>query len=208
MNKNLLILGAGQYGTIVKEIAVSMGCFEKIGFLDDCFTVENSENKYCEKAIGKLEEYENDSIEYSYAIVAIGDAEVRKLWTNKLVETGYKIPVLVSPKAFVSRTAQLGYRVVVEPMAVVHENVSIGIGSYISAGAVVNYNSFVADYCHVDNNAVVMSGAVLEAMQYVEPLEEVRRVPHIFTIDKNGQIKKEDISKRTPVGGYNFDDVM
>ena len=161
MNKNLLILGAGQYGTIVKEIAVSMGCFEKIGFLDDCFTVENSENKYCEKAIGKLEEYENDSIEYSYAIVAIGDAEVRKLWTNKLVETGYKIPVLVSPKAFVSRTAQLGYRVVVEPMAVVHENVSIGIGSYISAGAVVNYNSFVADYCHVDNNAVVMSTAPL-----------------------------------------------
>ena len=78
MNKNLLILGAGQYGTVVKEIAISMGCFEKIGFLDDSFNADSSENKYCEKAIGRLEEYENYSIEYSYAIVAIGNAEIRK----------------------------------------------------------------------------------------------------------------------------------
>ncbi|MBR1677729.1 MAG: acetyltransferase, partial [Clostridia bacterium] len=37
MNRNLLILGAGQYGTVVKEIAKSMECFEKIDFLDDTF---------------------------------------------------------------------------------------------------------------------------------------------------------------------------
>ncbi len=40
-SKNLLILGAGQYGQIAKEIAESMGCFEKISFLDDCYGEEN-----------------------------------------------------------------------------------------------------------------------------------------------------------------------
>ena len=29
MNKNLLILCDGAYGTVAKEIALSMGCFEK-----------------------------------------------------------------------------------------------------------------------------------------------------------------------------------
>lgn len=194
MNKNLLILGAGQYGTVVKEIAVSMCCFEKIGFLDDSFNADNSENKYCEKAIGKLEEYENYYIEYSYAIVAIGNAEVRKQWTDRLVEAGFKIPVLVSPKAFVGRTAQLGYGVVVEPMAVVHENVSVGIGSFISSGAVVNHNSIVGSYCHIDNNAVVMSGAIVKELSNVRPCSVVY---------------PGDISKRTPVGdGYNFDDII
>lgn len=32
MNNNLLILGAGQYGMIAKEIAESMNCFEKNRF--------------------------------------------------------------------------------------------------------------------------------------------------------------------------------
>ena len=45
---NLLILGAGQFGLMVKEIAESMSCFDKIDFLDD-----NNEI-----AIGKLCDYE------------------------------------------------------------------------------------------------------------------------------------------------------
>lgn len=48
MNKNLLIIGAGQYGALAKEIAEVMKCFEKIDFLDD-----NSE-----LAIGKISEME------------------------------------------------------------------------------------------------------------------------------------------------------
>ena len=35
MNKNLLIIGAGDYGQIAYEIAEAMERFEKIDFLDD-----------------------------------------------------------------------------------------------------------------------------------------------------------------------------
>ena len=35
MNKNLLIIGAGCCGLAAKETAEDMGCFEKIGFIDD-----------------------------------------------------------------------------------------------------------------------------------------------------------------------------
>ena len=35
MNRDLLIIGAGQYGMVAKEIAESMRCFDKIDFLDD-----------------------------------------------------------------------------------------------------------------------------------------------------------------------------
>ena len=209
MNGNLLILGAGQYGTVVKEIAKSMGCFEKIAFLDDTYGQDETYSGYHEQSIGKLNDYENFVTEYFYAIVAIGNPEVRKDWTEKLIGAGYRIPVLVSPRAFVGNTAQLRYGVVVEPMAVVHENAAIGIGTFISSGAVVNHNSFVADYCHIDNNAVVMSGAVLGAMKHVNPLEVIKRGTCKLTLDQNGLLKEEDISKQTPVGdGYIFDDVM
>ena len=67
INKNLLILCAGQYGQVAKEVAESMGCFEKIAFLDD-----NNEN-----AIGKLADYEKFVTDYSSAFVAIGNADLR-----------------------------------------------------------------------------------------------------------------------------------
>lgn len=33
--ENLLIIGAGQHGAVVREIADSMSCFDRIDFLDD-----------------------------------------------------------------------------------------------------------------------------------------------------------------------------
>ena len=62
MNKNLLILGAGQYGLVAREIALSMRCFEKIDFLDD----------KSELAIGRLEDYEKYTAGYSCAITESG----------------------------------------------------------------------------------------------------------------------------------------
>lgn len=170
-NKNLLILGAGQYGTVVKEIAKSLGCFERIDFLDNSFGIKETEGDYRENSIGKLAEYEKFINEYTYGIIAIKNAETRRVWTEKLIEACYKIPILVSPKAFVGNTSQLSCGVVVEPMAVVHENVAIGVGTFVSSGAVVNHNSFVADYCHIDNNAVISSGVLLPPMTYVGPHE-------------------------------------
>lgn len=47
MDRGLLILGAGQYGMVAKEVAESMNCFDKIDFLDDKNPI----------AVGKLCEY-------------------------------------------------------------------------------------------------------------------------------------------------------
>ena len=75
MNKNLLILGAGQYGMVVREIAEEMGCFEQIAFLDDSHETDNP--NYHEEAIGKFTDAEKLSADYTYAIPAIGNAEKR-----------------------------------------------------------------------------------------------------------------------------------
>ena len=118
LNKNLLILGAGQYGQVAKEVAESMGCFEKIAFLDD----------KSEAAIGKLSEYEKFVTEYSYAFVAIGNADLRLSYIQKLEEACFRIAILVSPKAYVSPSAQLMKGTIVEPLAVVNANSSVCIG--------------------------------------------------------------------------------
>lgn len=46
-NKNLLILGAGQYGQVAKETAELMGKFETITLLDELVDEANYKNKTC-----------------------------------------------------------------------------------------------------------------------------------------------------------------
>lgn len=161
MNKNLLILGAGGYGSVVKEIAAETGSFSEIAFLDDSFGEENG--RCSVKLIGKLADCAMFSDKYSYAIVAIGNPRVRREWTMKLRESGFKIPAIVSPDAYVSPTAEIREGAVVEPKAAVMANAVIDTCSLISAGAVVNHNSFVSEFCHVDCCAVIMTAAIVPA---------------------------------------------
>ena len=65
--KKLLIIGAGQYDMVAKEIAESMNCFERIGFVDDASDI----------AVGKLCDIEKLIREYDSAVVAIGNSELR-----------------------------------------------------------------------------------------------------------------------------------
>ena len=166
MNGNLLILGAGQYGHVVKEIAEDMKLFDKIAFLDDERSGEN--------IVGKLNKVNDIRDEYKYAIPAIGNSECRMKILTELKNIGYTIPCIISPYSYVSKSASIGEGVVIEPLAGVHSNVTIHDGTYISMGAIVNHDACVMKCSHIDNNAVVMSGVIVKALKKIQPGEVVK----------------------------------
>ena len=145
--KNLLILGAGQYGSVVHEIAVAMDCFEKIDFLDDNNPI----------AIGKLQDYVKFAGAYNAAIVAIGNPKIRLEYIEKLENAGYEIATLIHPKAYVSPSSTVDVGCVVEPLAGINANVVVGKGCLISMGAIVNHNAVINDGCHIDCGSVVVA---------------------------------------------------
>ena len=152
MRNNLLIIGAGQYGMIAKEIAEELG-YEKIDFLDG----------KSDKAIGTpddVDKFEGD------VIVAIGNAEVRGRMLEKIDKS--RVVSLISPHAYVSPSAVVSPGCVVEPMAVVHTGAKVGIGCFISAGAVVNHDCVLEDCCHIDCNSSVMKASTVPAGTKVE----------------------------------------
>ena len=149
--KSLLILGAGGYGQLVKELAKISG-YEKIDFLDDSSDL----------AVGKLEEVNNIQDNYDAQIVAIGKADLREKYIEKL-----KNPItLIHPSSIISKTSQIGVNVVIEPKAVIGPNSVIHSGSFICSGAVINHNAIVGKYCQIDCNAVV--GSFSEVDKYTK----------------------------------------
>ena len=164
-NRSLLIVGAGIYGAVASEIAIDMGCFTKIDFLDDNRNVTANN----QKVIGTISELEKFTDLYTDVIVAIGDAKTRVSLLDKIEKNlPYRLPVLISPKSYVSPSAQVGAGSVIEPMAVVHTGVILEKGCLISAGAVVNHLAICQAGVHVDCNATVMGSAVVPGCHIVE----------------------------------------
>lgn len=152
MNKKLLILGAGTYGVVAKEIALSMNCFDKIEFVDDQAKLAADGSG----VVGTSEDIKRLSSAFSHAVVALGNPEIRIKLLQKIEnETTMEIATLISPLAYVSSSANIGKGCIIEPMAVIHTGCVIGNGCLISAGAVVNHISTLEDGVHVDCNATV-----------------------------------------------------
>lgn len=164
--RKLLILGAGQYGMMAKEIAEAMGQFEHISFLDD-----NSS-----AAIGRLSDFDRYTIDFDSAVVAIGSAETRLKLIEQLVAAGYDVSVLIHPRAYVAPSAVIGQGSFVEPMAMVHTDVSIGMGCIISAGTIINHNAVVGEGCHLNCGTIIGARANVPSCTKIDYGQIVRQI--------------------------------
>lgn len=165
MNNDLLILGAGQYGMVAREVAEAIGCFDKIDFLDDNNT----------RAIDRLASYELYPEKYSYAVVAIGNPAVRLSYINKLKSASFHVATLISPRAYIAPSVQMMEGTIVEPMAVVNANSAVGVGVIICAGAIVNHNATIGDGCLLQCGSIVEAGVCVPAEIRIDYNEVFRR---------------------------------
>ena len=143
--KSLLILCAGQFGEITKEIAEAIG-YKKIGFLDD----------YVPGVLGKLTDYKKFVSEFSDAVVAADSITLRMDYIEKLRIVGYHVPTLVHPTAFVAPSVTLGEGTIVQARAAVSTGCTIGKGCIISMSANINHHTKIGDFCHIACNSTVM----------------------------------------------------
>ena len=155
MKRGLLIVGAGAYGAVARDIAMEMGCFDRIAFADDYATVT---------AAGDAVLCRSDDAatmrEYGSVVVAIGNPDVRLTLIERFsAMEGVGVVSLISPRAFVSPSASLGAGCIVEPMAVVSAGARLGDGCLVCAGAVVNHFSVCETCVQVDCNATVAGNA-------------------------------------------------
>lgn len=164
----LLIVGAGGYGRLVREIAEAQGYI--VDFLDDNSPL----------AVRKVEDIEKIEDEYDGSIVAIGNPEIKEKIFRRL-----KHPVsLIHPSAVVSKSAAVGLGCVIEANSVVNSEAVVKDGSFICAGAVVNHNALVGEFCQIDCNAVVAMGAEVPEKMKVESCTVFKKIEMAKEIEK------------------------
>lgn len=147
MNKKLVIIGASGHGKVIADIAKNLE-YSEIVFLDDDTTVIEC-NGY--RVVGTTNDIRN--YQQYEAVVAIGNADIRKNIQNQLLNENIMIATLVHPNAVIGENVVLGKGTVVMAGAVINPCVKIGDGCIINTCASVDHDCDIGDFAHVSVGA-------------------------------------------------------
>lgn len=95
---------------------------------------------------------------YSYALVTVGQiksAQVRIDLYNALVALNFTLPVVMSPRAHVSRHAAVNAGTIVMHDAFVNSGAQVGENCIINTKALIEHDCTIGKHCHVAIGAVL-----------------------------------------------------
>lgn len=148
--RRLLIVGGGGHGKVVADTAREMGV-EAIAFADDKYpalrTVEGL------PVIGTTADVRKLSDSITDVVVAIGNNRLRVKYLKEFRQLGLSLATLVHPRAFVSRTAQVGSGTVIFAQAAVNAAAVLGLGVIINTAASVDHDCVLGDGVHLSPGA-------------------------------------------------------
>jgi sugar O-acyltransferase (sialic acid O-acetyltransferase NeuD family) len=149
MKNKLIIIGASGHGKVVADIAIKMGKWKTIIFLDDD---ESKQVSMGIEVVGKSSDFLNH-IEDCDIFVGIGNNTIREKVQKKLEAEGASIPVLIHPNAVIGEQVDLSPGTVVMAGVVINCCTKIGKGCIINTGATIDHDNLIEDYVHISPGA-------------------------------------------------------
>lgn len=138
---NLIIIGAGGHGRVVKDIALSMKKFKNILFLDD-----NPPSGV--SVAGKVLDYEK-YLDNAVFVVGIGNNEIRKRIFLEIKEKGGKFVTLVHSSAVIGENVDLGNGSVIMPGVVINNGATFGDGVIVNTCSSIDHDCVIESFAHV-----------------------------------------------------------
>lgn len=107
---------------------------------------------------------------YNAAMVTVGQLRsplIRQRVYAAALQAGFFMPSVVSPLAYVAKSAAVGNGSVVMHHALINSHARIGVNCIINTKALVEHDSYVGDHCHIAVGAVVCGGVTVGAGSFI-----------------------------------------
>lgn len=157
----LILIGAGGHARACIDVIEQQGVYQIAGLVGNQSEINVKCFGYSVIATDNdLAELRKD---YDYAFVAVGQiktADSRIEIYKKLVELDFKLPIIVSPRAYVSKFSSLKNGTIVMHDALVNAGAIIGANCIINTKALIEHDAVIEDHCHISTGAII-NGAVL-----------------------------------------------
>ena len=161
MKPDIILIGGGGHCRSVIDVIELEGKYNIAGIVVNDMPKGSKILDY--EVLGSDDDLEILFQEYSNAIITVGQIKnnhIRVKLFQKLKQIGFKLPVIISPLAYVSRTARVDEGTIVMHHALINVNVKVGKNCIINTKALLEHDVEVQDNCHI-STASVLNGGVL-----------------------------------------------
>lgn len=166
--QDILLIGGGGHCRSVIDVIEQENKFKIAGIIDQPECLGDTVLNY--EVIGNDDELPQLSHQYQYALITIGQIQSPKLRIklfNLAKQAGFLLPVIISPRAYVSQYAHLEEGTIVMHDVLLNTNVKIGKNCIINTKSLIEHDSVIADNCHISTGVIINGGVKIEKNCFV-----------------------------------------
>ena len=166
--EKLILLGGGGHCKSCIDVIEQEARYEIVGILDD-------EKFIGEKLLGypfigtdsDIAEHANKGNKFLITVGQIKSSLIRKKIFSMLCENNAQLATVISPRAYVSKHAEVGKGTVIMHDALINAGASIGNNCIINSKALIEHDCDVGDICHISTGAIVNGGTTIMSNSFV-----------------------------------------
>lgn len=155
----ILLVGAGGHARACIDVIESTKQLTIGGCVNAVFVASDTVLGY--PVLGDDDALAALRVNHDAALVAIGhigDTAIRRRLVATLDQLGYNLPPIISPRAHVSRHAEVGRGTIVMHDVVIGPNARVGSHCIVNTRALIEHDAIVGDDCHIATGAILNGG--------------------------------------------------
>lgn len=191
--KKIILVGGGGHCKSVIDVIEQEARYEIAGIIDKVDLLGSKVLGY--PIIGSDSDLENLVQKYDNAIITVGQiksASIRIKLFDLVIKSGFYLPSIISPTAYVSKYSKIGNGTIVMGNAIVNANSSIGDNCIINSKALIEHDCFISNHCHISTNAIINGGVKIGSKCFIGSNVTTK---NNITINENSFIKAGSIVK-------------
>ncbi|WP_061298646.1 acetyltransferase [Leptospira borgpetersenii] len=168
MKERIILVGAGGHARSCVDVIESEGKYSIFGLVGTEQELGFEIIGY--NVIGTDKDLEKLHIDCKNAIVTIGqikNPEPRMRIFRLLKKIGFSLPVIVSPKAYISRHSMIGEGSIIMHHAIVNSSVQIGNNCIINSKVLLEHDVKIGNHCHVSTGAILNGEVVVGDASFI-----------------------------------------
>ncbi len=109
-------------------------------------------------------------LNYDYALITIGQIKMPAIRIRLLdyaKSLGFKLPAIISPRAYVSKHAKIGNGTIIMHDALINAGVIVGDNCIINTKSLIEHDAVIENNCHISTGAIINGGAIIKQGSFV-----------------------------------------
>lgn len=152
----IILIGAGGHAVSCIDVVEQEGKYGIAGLVGDVDQKGTRIMGY--EVIGGDADLPRLAKSYQYALITVGQIQTVEPRIRLYVEAtshGLQLPIVISPRAYLSRNAVIGAGTILMHGSVVNAGAKVGTNCIINTGAILEHGVAIGANCHISTGAIL-----------------------------------------------------